>query len=665
MEKKIKTLRVVLLIGTIILFIGGLSFLFVSSINPWIRALTMLLITGVLLFLSLYEEFIFKFKGDSITSYVFANISACISFLCIAAYRLFGEWFSLAGDGVYIYLASFMALIALLLLIAAVKYKVYKLIELTIWFILIAIAFVLKHFEIDEIYILGGLITVTLIKNIIKLTQFSKWVTFALLFFSLLYFKNDNNIMACIIALLTLANTLVLLYKSKASQIVFVLFLPIPLVVLSHTCFEPFVGLLIASAIDLLLIGTKATKLEDNNGAYPFLKITYQLTYLFIIVLSKLTGPYVYIVPSVVLATALIEVLAFKDEGEKWILSTKLFYFLYAIVYNLPFSFMDSYFALFVGNIGVLLIYLLSNNKSYRITSIILLFLINTVGAFIFPENLVAQIMMIIMFAIDFYVLYVKDEKLKILFTIAFILYGIIKLPILYVSCQEALIAAAAMYGLFICITIKNKALFASSLFGFLISVSLYLKYVGLSEPYLSLVANTLAYIALVVYQFICVDTEKGKSTFLGVTNGIHIVIMLFWPHNVLLKVFALVEAIVLIVFSMKNDEHKGLFDVGLVGVIASLLFILGTFDSLPKSLYLIIVAMTIIVTIPILITRYIKKAKSEPKEEVKVEPKKEEVKEEVKPSTDTKEENKFCSECGSKLLPNSAFCSECGHKIK
>ena len=264
------------------------------------------------------------------------------------------------------------------------------------------------------------------------------------------------------------------------------------------------------------------------------------------------------------------------------------------------------------------------------------------------------------MFTIDFYIVYVKEPNGKIPLTVAFIFQGLVSIPLKESMCPESLIAVALMYGIFICITLKNKALFAASLFGFVISVSSYLNYIGLDNLYVGLITNTLVFIALIVYQFVCVETEKGKSLFLGITSGIHMVYLLIIPGNVLLKVLALVESIFLLLFSIKNDEHRGLFDEGIIFVIASLLFILGTFESLPKSLYLIIVAMSIIIITPILIHRYIKKQKQE-----ELNKPKEEVKEEKKTVKKIEYKNNFCPECGTKIDDKSKFCSNCGNKIK
>ncbi|MBR6073309.1 MAG: zinc ribbon domain-containing protein [Bacilli bacterium] len=671
MEKKIKTLRVILMIGTIVLLIAGISFLFVSSVEPWIRTLTMGLIAAVLLFLSVYEEYLMKFKGDSIVSYIFSNVSITITYLCIAAYELFGNWFSLSGDGSTIYIAGFFLLVALLVLIASVKYKVYKLIELSVWLMIISIAFILKFFEVDDLYIYLGIIVITLINNIIRLTSYGKWATFAILIFGIFYLYHGNELFAMIVGLTMLANMIAIFYKTKKVIIPFILLYALVLPLMSHSCINSFIGLLIALGLEIILIATKAFNKDSNTNAnYIVYKLAMILSYISIIIFSKIEGPFLFIVPTVVFIPSLLQSLLLKDEAERYILPFKVFYFVFAICYNLQFEFMKDYMALFITNMAILLTYFITSKKLYKIPSIVILVLINICG--LSGSELISSIIFTLMFALDFYIVYVKEPNGKIPLTIAFILQGITSIALRESMCPESLIAVALMYGIFICITIKNKVLFAASLFGFVVSVSSYLSYIGLDSLYLGLVTHTLTFIALILYQFICIETEKGRAVFLGVTVGIHIGFLLLYPGNVLLKVFALVEAIFLLLFSIKNDEHKGLFDVGMVGVVASLLFILGTFESLPKSLYLIIVAMAIIIITPILIHRYIKKQKQEallhPKEEVKeeVQPQTEEVQQVVKTRGRKKAvANNFCPMCGTKLIPDSAFCSECGHKIK
>lgn len=668
MEKKIKTLRVILMIGTIVLLIAGISFLFVTSVEPWVRTLTMGLISLVLLFLSIYEEYIMKFKGDSITSYVFSNISIGITYLCIAAYRLFGEWFSLAGDGSMIYISGFFLLIALLILIASVKYKVYKLIELSVWLIIISVAFLLKHFEVDDLYIYFGLIIITLLNNIIRLTSYGKWATFAILLFGIPYLFHGNELFAMLVGLIMLANIIAIFYKTKKVIIPFIFLYLLLLPFISKSCINEFITLLIALGLDMIFVGTNVFE-KDNikSGNYVIYKIFLQLSLLIMLVLYKIEGPFLFIVPTVIFIPSLINSLLLKDEAERYILPFKLFYFVAAICYNLPFDFMKDYLSWFIADMTVMLFYFLTNKKNYRIPAIIILVFTNIIC--LASNSLIGSIIFTIMFAFNFYLVYISEPEGKIPLTIAFILQGICSIALKENMCPESLIAVALMYGIFICITFKNKVLFAASLFGFVISVSSYLNYIGLDNLYVGLITHTLTFIALVLYQFICVETEKGKAVFLSVTLALHVAFLLLWPGNVLLKVLALVESIFMLLFSIKNDEHKSLFDVGIVGVIVSLLFILGTFESLPKSLYLIIVAMSIIIITPILIHRYIKKQKQEallkPVEEKKeevVETPQEEPKKRTKKTQTT---NNFCPQCGSKLLPDSSFCSECGSKLK
>ena len=670
MDKRIKTLRIILIIGTIILLIAGISFLFVSSVEPWVRTITMLLISGVLLVLSLYEEFLMKFKGDSITSFVFSNVSVVITYISIAAYRLFGEWFSLAGDGCMIYMAGFFLLIAFLVLVASVRYKVYKLIELSVWLMLIAIAFLLKHFNVDDIYIYLVLIVVTFLNNVIRLTAYGKWATFAILIFGIFYLFSDNELVAMLTGFVMLANIIAIFFKTKKAIIPFILLYVLLIPFIGHTCLNYFLTLLIVLGLDIIFVGLKVFNKETcANVNYIIYKIFLQFALIITILIAKVEGPFLFIVPTIVFIPSLISSLLLKDEAERYILPFKVFYFVFAICYNLPFAFMKEYMSWFITSMAMLLNYLIVSKKQYKIPVIALLVLINFVG--LSGNSLISSIVFTLMFAIDFYVVYVKEPNGKIPLTVAFIFQGIFSLALRSSMCPESLIAVALMYGIFICITIKNKALFAASLFGFIISISSYLSYIGLDNLYLGLVTHTLTFVALVVYQFVAIESEKGKAWFLGITVGIHILFLLLFPHNVLLKVFALVESIFMLLFSIKNPEHKGLFDVGIVGVVMSLLFILGTFESLPKSLYLIIVAMSIILIVPILISRIIRKQKREallhPKEEevVPVQQPQEVIQEQPKKVKKVTMENNFCPECGTKLLPESAFCSECGHKIK
>ena len=129
MEGKINRLKTILIIGTIILFLAGVSFLFVKSVDNYVKTLTMGLISGVLFYLSIYEDKKLNFKGSSLTTYIFGLLGVFCTYVTVGVYNYFGSWFSLYGDGYLIFFATLFFLVALLLLISSVRYKVYKLIE--------------------------------------------------------------------------------------------------------------------------------------------------------------------------------------------------------------------------------------------------------------------------------------------------------------------------------------------------------------------------------------------------------------------------------------------------------------------------------------------------------------------------------------------------------
>ena len=220
MENKVKTLKTLLTIGAVILLIAGISFQFASTVEDYVRVITMGLISGVFIYLSIYESKGLDYKSGSIVSHIFACVGFLITFISIGAQELLGEWFSFDGDGAFIYLACCFFLIALLIAISAVRYKVYKLVELSVWISVIGAIMISFFFNADGYVAMTILLGVLLINNIFRMSAFSKWFTIGITVPVLLMICNNEVFITTTLVISLIANLLFIIFKEKKTVLV-------------------------------------------------------------------------------------------------------------------------------------------------------------------------------------------------------------------------------------------------------------------------------------------------------------------------------------------------------------------------------------------------------------------------------------------------------------
>ena len=132
-------------------------------------------------------------------------IGFLFTYISTGFYGLFGKWFSVLGDGDIVFFGTIFFVAALLVLISAVKYKVYKLIELSIWLTIIGVAFIIGHFDVDGKYIMITLLSLALIKNVVNFNNYSRWLTFVISLTSILCIDDKVAIPSLIISALVVA----------------------------------------------------------------------------------------------------------------------------------------------------------------------------------------------------------------------------------------------------------------------------------------------------------------------------------------------------------------------------------------------------------------------------------------------------------------------------
>ena len=182
-------------------------------------------------------------------------------------------------------------------------------------------------------------------------------------------------------------------------------------------------------------------------------------------------------------------------------------------------------------------------------------------------------------------------------------------------------------------------------------------------QSLLMLIGDFLFLGGVVLFEKVIVEKPVNKVSLYGVAIAFQIIANAFSHLNVVLKIFALLEGIGLIALSIKDEKYKGLYIEGLIFVVITLFCIVNSIASLPKTMYLILIGLTIVVITPLIINKYIKlNAELKIKEEEERKKKEEELK---KLQKNKKYKLNFCPDCGTEVKDAYAFCSKCGRKLR
>ena len=650
MESRIKGLRTLLIIGTVIVFLAGFAFLFASSISPIIRTCTMIVISIVLMGLSLYEENTLKFKSDSIVSYIIGNVGIMVAYISTYVNDLLSGLFNLANDDFLLFVSLFFVLLGLLLLVSIVKYKLYKLLELVVFAYIIALGFFLTSINVDEYLVVSIILGLVFIKNLIKMSNFSEWISLVFTFLSLFFIGNNNVLFAYIIGTIGIANMFVVLFKDKSIQMV-------PIILMSLITINMFVGVsldvsivLTAGLLSLIEMAVNKFNLIDSK-IRVFDKAVFVVSFLFIVSMATTNNVYCNcILPLILLGSGLINKYVLKDPYEKYVLPFKLFYCIDQLTLFIPYDGME-----YVGPalicISMLVAYMLTKSAAVKRIYMVLIFLSNVVLMLDNGSNLILSIILMILSLISFYVIYVSDSKIEKGLSAYFIFMSAVILAIMSQADNLFLLISAICYAIYLAITKKNKVIFGASLIMFLVASSYYTLNIIDVESIATLIIEMLILCGILLFGFVCVTEEKNQVLFLSLAVMAQIIITIIMHYGLILRIFALIEALGLIIYSINKNKHTLPYIGGIVLTALSLLHIMASFDNLPIALYLIIIGLIIIISAPIAINGYMKKM-----EQIKIE-------EAKKPKP--KKTVKYCSECGTKADDTDKFCGKCGNKIK
>lgn len=663
MNKRLKSMEYILILGAIIILVSGLSFLGSSFLNTdLLKLLVMALITALLFGLSYVIRRILKLETSSKVYYYFGSVSILIMYLFIGIKGILGEWFSVDGE-FSLFIASFFFLIILLASMIKVKYKEYHLINVIVLASLLTMFFLLDFIFKSSLYIYPLFALILFMLNIIKVKDEYKGALkvaaylygIASFFFILFIDTVPSSILFG-----SLVITILLLLRNKEDIETKLL----SLIMLTFAIGSFFLNVAIEFDVSeaVVITGFAITIVElllnfENIIKNKYLEIGYKVIIniflVFVLLIGVEKSPVSsFIVTIFMLVSSLVNSYIFKrDKYEYMFIPFRLFVL---IIFGL--ILLANYVEFLSFTLGVVIINLVLGSlyyfskerlvkKEYMVYS-----LLSTISLVLFSElTITSYIIGLVLLLINYMIYFVNNKSNKLVegrvfftFILIYAIVGIKDLDINYIK----YLVLSVILGLVLLFNQDDRYNFGITIPIFYLSVVRYIAGLEMIISLESILISLMGFVVTIAFASNVLKRESAKEMLCMLLFAIN---LFFLPTNeaFVLIIYSLVVSILIIVITLKQPQYKGIYYVGIVFVVINLFRSMDYLGELSTSLYLLIIGIIVVILMILLIYSYQKKLENKTEEEIK----------ELKP--------RYCGECGEKIDEDDIFCSSCGNKLK
>lgn len=661
--KKINGMDYLLGFGSIILFCSGIALMCNDIFNTYLIKTVGIASLGVILYIL---SFVFKYILNINKSFKIANILGSLSILIayiMAGYNgIFGNWFSIDGEGVQIFLASIAFLVMILSILTAVLNKSYYYINITFIAILVGVFHLLTFFKLDYQI---SLIVIGLLLLFASLFKFNKFVynfsTSAVFVYTLLciIFGFDNNfLLGSIVLGINLACLLSVLAKSKSiwieifSTIAFITLLGF------FTEYDVNAGLLVVITTFIVCIFELACntfKLIKNNVINIISKLICFLLLVSMAYEAENMLVSQVVVFSFLLITSIANAYIIKHEPmEKYLLPIKLTFIIYGL-YEVLMPYLNvqisEIYLFVVCSLLFMIIYKILNKKKckekigYLIINIIWIICLTACS----DEGVLEFILANLVVFTNYLIFDHKDNVVlnRLFYTfIAFLLLAISSYSSLSIIPIVLQIGIVAILGF---INRKDKYNFVITM---LILYSLFIDLIDFAIVNGSLadIVSSIFFLTLVgISSEVLFTKVTHKNVFTGILITLDLLMLMEQNQVFIVNIYSLIVSLIIILISLKNDNYKALYYIGLILGALNLVSLISFLDGLPVAVYLLIIAVVLIVVVSIMVYKYQHR----------------EIKEEKIVNRPINTSINYCGECGNKLNHDEKYCGNCGAKVK
>lgn len=612
-------------------------------------------------------SFIFKhlLKVDNSfkVAVILGGLSILIAYIMAGCNQILGTWFSIDGDGVQIFLASIAFLVMFLSILTAVLLHSYQYINLTFIAILVGVFHLLTFFKLDyqiSLIIIGCLL---LVCNLFKFNKyiynFSSVAVFIFTVLSIIFGFENNFLLGSLVLVINAICILSVLAKNKGFLIEFFSLISFIALIISFVNFKINFGLLtviLTLIVCVFELAINTFKLVKNDALSVISKII-----CFFILIGMAIDENVSLVSQVVvfmflLVTTVSNSYIIKhDHTEKYLLPVKLAFIIGclfdAINYNLTVEINSIY--LFGGlSLIYLFVYKVLNkrNCSEKVGYLIINFIWLICVFASLEMGILDFIFAILVILINYIGFDHKDNVVVHRLFYTFILFLLLAIGGFEIDGIIPTVVVITILSILAFLNYKDKYNYSATV------ILLYTYFIDLIDlivvngVLLDVLSSIFFLTLLGISSEVLFKTAKSKNIFLGIL--ITLELLSLFENVFIINIYSLIVSLIIILISLKNDDYKALYYIGLILGSLNLVSLISFLGGLPTSVYLFIIAIVLIIIVSIMIYRYQHR-------EIKVP---NNLEEKVEVTMDT---INYCPECGKKIQSDERFCGNCGTKVK
>lgn len=652
MNKKLNNLGYLLNFSSVVMLIALLGILFSNTgIAYEIKSLVLVVFSITQFVITYICKKKMNLENSANWFYSIGFISLLISIFSFSNSDLLNQFFKINGSE-YIYLAIIFLFIGSFFLITTLIYDNEKFIKVTYVSLFVVASLLLIFYKIELTLILLIVECICLIANICfkknNIYPVSKLFTYIIPFIIFLIIDDISLLSLIELISIEIIGLIVILKDNKDFETSLLCLLLIfgTLFINDVQFFNSLdndicIPIVISLHLLVFLLVDYFDLVKDKFLYYAYKIINY-LAIIFVIVVATKESNSAYIVTSSLFLIDIVsEMILFKNKKiSDFFLPVAILLEIACSLLFFHYNFIkiDYSVGLFIVNIVLLILYKFNKRYDLKVIYSILLVLVLSNLVYTTDHTLLSYLVNLGVLIVDYVYLTIFDDKKDSI--IDYILYvfllglSLVELRFLDINYIKYLILSIFYMGL-LYKNMNNRFKSSISLMFLLISTSLYIKGVIANYYVINMLIEILTISVIIALGYINFKNENSRVIFSTILIDLSMLDYLVLDKNIYTIIFSLIVSLIMLLYGIKNEEHKCSLISGLILLAISIFNVLMFISNVPFLIYLFIIGFALMLAVMFLI------------------------------NNEKDEEINYCSNCGNKLDKKDTYCSECGEKVK
>lgn len=652
MNKKLNNLGYLLNFSSVVMLIALLGILFSNTgIAYEIKSLVLVVFSITQFVITYICNKKMNLENSANWFYSIGFISLLISIFSFSNSDLLNQFFKINGSE-YIYLAIIFLFIGSFFLITTLIYDNEKFIKVTYVSLFVVASLLLIFYKIELTLILLIVECICLIANICfkknNIYPVSKLFTYIIPFIIFLIIDDISLLSLIELISIEIISLIVILKDNKDFETSLLCLLLIfgTLFINDIQFFNSLdndicIPIVISLHLLVFLLVDYFDLVKDKFLYYAYKIINYLAIIFVIIVATKESNSAYIVASSLFLIDIVSEMILFKNKKiSDFFLPVAILLEIACSLLFFHYNFIkiDYSVGLFIVNIVLLILYKFNKRYDLKVIYSILLVLVLSNLVYTTDHTLLSYLVNLGVLIVDYVYLTIFDDKKDSI--IDYILYifllglSLVELRFLDINYIKYLILSIFYMGL-LYKNMNNRFKSSISLMFLLVSTSLYIKGVIANYYVINMLIEILTISVIIALGYINFKNENSRVIFSTILIDLSMLDYLVLDKNIYTIIFSLIVSLIMLLYGIKNEEHKCSLISGLILLAISIFNVLMFISNVPFLIYLFIIGFALMLAVMFLI------------------------------NNEKDEEINYCSNCGNKLDKKDTYCSECGEKVK